>query len=348
MDAFLKYMSGWTGESDEHIDALINEHNLFVSLRDFNPDPAIDTEFSTLVRLATKVRDDTIAADSAQIAADVAAVASIWTFGMGMAAFALLETTAMGLRYKISSDSKELNNKLGTVDIDIAALVGTQVQNYIDAFKKNNAIIAAKAAKGMDGQTCRSILLQFMAHIELEGATLNAATFRQYANSARLFLESKEINDVYNALDKLNLGGKSDEDLKKYADFIKGFTWGGKPVLPLVQFLSLSIMAYRMKIARTKLAQYNEIAEFVGAEKLETSVFKMMDCWGKFFAGITVIASVADTILQILDIVDAVKQWNRMVDELNDPIKKSYKDFFGSIKEAATKYNEAIPKKKTG
>ncbi|CAF9926582.1 MAG: hypothetical protein GOMPHAMPRED_004178 [Gomphillus americanus] len=345
--AFLNYMSGWTGGTDEHIQSLINEHNLFMSLGNFNSDAAIGTEFNTLVDLATTVRDKTIAADALEISADAAAVASIWSFGLGMLAFAALQATATILRATISSNSKDLNNKLTTVDTDIAALIDPKVFQYIAAYKANNNIVAAKQATGMNGQTCRSILLQFMAQIEMAGGKLDVATFKQYANSARMLFNSEEIKAVYDALDKLNMSSKSDTDLKNCIDSIKGFTFDGSTALTIVRFGSITIMANRMKVATKKLAQYNEIAEFVGGVEKQTSVFKMMDCWGKFFAGIAVIASVADAILEIIDIVEVVEQTKKMVDDLNGKIKTSYKDFFNGIKEAAKLYNEAI-KKKTG
>ncbi|CAK7236264.1 hypothetical protein SBRCBS47491_009580 [Sporothrix bragantina] len=325
---------------------MIDEHNLFVSLGNFNSDAAIDAEFNTLVGLATTVRDETIAADAIKIAADAAAVAAIWSFGLGMAAFATLEVTATIMQAVISSKSKDLNEKLKTVDTDIASQINPSVSKYVAAYKKNNDIVAAKQAKGMDGQTCRSILLQFMAQIESTGGTLDVPTFKKYANSARKLYESQEINDVYDALDKLNMSAKSDEDVKKCIDSLKGFTFGGGTALTIVRYTSVGIMANRLNVATKKLAQYNEIAEFVGAET-ETSLFKMMDCWGKFFAGIAVVASVADAILEILDIVEVVEQTKKMVDDLNGRIKTSYKSYFDGIKQAAQLYNEAA-KKKTG
>jgi hypothetical protein len=149
--AYLNYISGWTGGTDEDIQSLINEHNFFVSLGNFNSDAAIDTEFNTLVNLATTVRDKTVAADVLQISADAAAVAFIWSFGLDMLAFFAFEATATILRAKISSQSKDLNNKVTTVDDDIAALINPKVVQYIAAYKANNSILAAKQAKGMDG-----------------------------------------------------------------------------------------------------------------------------------------------------------------------------------------------------
>lgn len=84
-------MSTWDSQSDTNIDRLIDEQKLFASLGNFSSDSAIDSEFDTLTKLAMEVRDLTIAADAIQIAADAAAVASIWSFGLGMAAFAALE-----------------------------------------------------------------------------------------------------------------------------------------------------------------------------------------------------------------------------------------------------------------
>ncbi|CAJ0555367.1 Ff.00g054320.m01.CDS01 [Fusarium sp. VM40] len=344
---FLNYMSGWTGESDEHVQTLIDEHNLFVSLGDFNSDAAVDTEFNTLVGIATEVRDKTIAADALQISADAAAVGAIWSFGIGMAAFAVLETTAMILKGVISSKSKDLNEKLKTVDTDIAKLIDPKVNQYISAYKANNTIVAAKQAKGMDGQTCRAILLQFMAQIEVAGGKLDVATFKQYANSARRLFDSEEIKAVYDALDDLNMSVKSDDDLQKFVDSIKGFTFNHSTELTMVRLGSIFIVNNRMKVATKRLAEHNAIAEFVGAEA-KTSVFKMMDCWGKFFAVIAVVTSVADVVLQILDIVNVVEQTKKMVDELNGTMKTNYKAFFNGIKEAANHYNEAIKKKKTG
>lgn len=120
---YLNYMSTWETESDANIDTLISEHNLFVNLGDFNSDSAIDKEFTTLDNLACDVRDRTIAADATQISADAAAIASIWSFGLGMAAFAALEAAHIIEQKYISSKSKELNEKLTTVDTDISSQI---------------------------------------------------------------------------------------------------------------------------------------------------------------------------------------------------------------------------------
>jgi hypothetical protein len=91
---YLNYMSTWDTESDNNISKLIDEHNLFVNLGNFDSDAAVDKEFGIITDLATTLRNETISANAIQIAADAAAVASIWSFGLGMAAFAALETAS--------------------------------------------------------------------------------------------------------------------------------------------------------------------------------------------------------------------------------------------------------------
>jgi hypothetical protein len=146
---YLNYISNWENESDTNIDKLIAEHNLFVRLGDFNPDSAINEEFATIIDMATEVQNLTIAADAIQMAADAAAVASFWSFGLGMAAFIGLEAAEAVEKAVISSKSKELNNKLNTADTAIASKISTNVNDYVMAYKSNNNLIVAQAPKGL-------------------------------------------------------------------------------------------------------------------------------------------------------------------------------------------------------
>ncbi len=81
---YLNYMSTWETESEENIDGIISEQALFVNLGEFDSDTAVNAEFTTLYDLSCEVRDLTVAEDATQIAADGAAVAAIWSFGLGM------------------------------------------------------------------------------------------------------------------------------------------------------------------------------------------------------------------------------------------------------------------------
>jgi hypothetical protein len=336
---YLNYISTWETESDENIDPLISEHNQFVNLGDFNSDSAVDSEFNTINGLACEVRDLTIAADATQIAADVAAVASIWSFGLGMAAFAALEAAEIIQQKVISSKSTDLNNKLTSADTDIAAQIGDSVKSYITIYKSNNNLIASKAPKGLDTRTCRSNLLQFIAEVQ-RTTTLDAANFRKYAGSARILYNSDEINKVYDALDTLNLSGRTDADVAKFMNVLAGLNYP-KMQLSLVRNFCILIMFNRLGVAQATIKAQAEAAG-IPLEEVEASAFGTMSAAAKFVAVVAVVMSVIDVIFQILDIVDVVKQCDRMCDELNTTVRGSYKSYFNGIKTAAAQYKAAI------
>lgn len=338
---YLNYMSTWDSESDENIDKIITEQQLFSSLGDFQSDPVVDSEFSTLTGLAMTVRDETIAADATQIAADAAAIAAIWSFGLSMAAFAALEAAEMIEKKIISDKSGELNAKLKTVDTDIASQINPNVNLYVVQYKANNDLISSKAAKGLDNRRCRAILMQFMAQVHRTSGKLDAADFKKYAESARILFNSTEINAVYDALDKLNLSDKTDTDIQQFFGFLKGWTFGGEIELALVRNVAIGIMAYKLRIANAEIEVNAKAAGFEVAE-VEASAFGMLDAVGKFVAVVAVVMSVVDIVLEIFDIVDVVEQCKTMCDKLDGPIKASYKDYFNGIKTASQQYNAAI------
>ncbi|KAH6975689.1 hypothetical protein EDB80DRAFT_829749 [Ilyonectria destructans] len=340
MITYLNYMSTWDSESDENIDKLITEQSLFVGLGDFESDSAVDSEFNTLTDLATTVRDETIAEDATQIAADAAAVSSIWSFGLGMAAFAALEVAVTVEKGVISSKSKDLNDKLQTADTDISAQINPHVNLYVVQYKANNDLIASKAPAGLDTRTCRSLLMQFLAQVQQLNGKLDAASFRKYAESARILYNSSEINNVYDALDKLNLSAKTNADIQQFLGFIKGLDYPKAP-LAFIQGLSIAIMSIKLGIANRTIKENAEAAGLDVAE-VESSSFGMLDATGKFIAVVAVVMSVVDTVFQILNIVDVVDQTKEMCNQLNGTIKDSYKNYFNGIKIASQQYNAAI------
>ncbi|KAK0517343.1 hypothetical protein JMJ35_000498 [Cladonia borealis] len=342
--SYLNYMSTWDSETDENINSIINEHNLFVNLGDFSADSVIAREFRTLVDLADTLRDETIAADAVQIAADAAAVASIWTFGLGMAAFAALEVTEQIQQHYIAKKSGELNTKMQSIDTDISSRINSNVNNYIIAYKANNTLIASKAPEGLDTRTCRALLMQFMAEVEKDTRTtgvLDIPTFKNYAEAARRVYKSNEINNVYNALDTLSLSKKkTDAEVKQCIGSIVGLDFD-TTALSLVRGFTIAIMFRKLQIARKTIRENAQEAGLDGAE-VESNVFDALDAVGKFVTVVTVIMSVVDTVLRIIDIVDVVEQTKAWVDKLNGPIKESYTKYFDGIKTASKSYVAAV------
>ncbi|KAF6785040.1 hypothetical protein CSOJ01_15661 [Colletotrichum sojae] len=265
---------------------MIDEHNLFVSLENFDSDAAIDTEFNTLIGLATTVCDETLATDAVQISGNAAVVGCIWSFGVGMMVFAAIATSAIIKKDVVSSKSTD----------------GPEPQ----ADNRRHRYRSSYRSQG----------LECMAQIAIAGGKLDVATFREYANSARLIFNSKEIIAVYDALDHLNMSRKSDADLKNCMDSLKAFKLGGTTALYSVLSVCILIMSLKMKVATDRLSQLNKTDEFV-AEGKET----------------------------IIDKVDVVEQSKKMVRDLNGAMKTGYKDFFNGIKDAANSYNTAITNK---
>jgi hypothetical protein len=343
LKTYLNYMSTWDTESDDNIDSIIKEQTLFVQVGDFDSDPAVESEFDELKSLAMEVRDLTIAQDALKIAADAAAVASIWSFGLGMAAFAALEAAEIIDGKFISDKSNKLNNKLTTVDIDISKKINPNVDAYVAQYKLNNNLIASKAPAGLDTKTCRADLLQFMAQVQRRAGKLDAVTFRKYAESARIVYDSTVINQVYDALDELNLSGKTDADVQKFMNTLVG--WAA-PVAAtvgteLVRGVSILILKNRLNIA-TKTIETAARDAGLPVEEVGVSVFEAMDAVGKFAAAVVVIVSVVDIVFNILDIVNVVEQCDKMCTALDGKIQTNYKSYFNGIRSASKSYKAAI------
>ncbi|EFP97794.1 hypothetical protein [Vibrio caribbeanicus] len=341
---YLNYMQTWDEESDSNINQILDEHGLFVGLGDFASDKAVDEEFDSLVDLAKEVRDWTVAADSIEMAADAAAIASFWSFGIGMAAFVALQAEAAVDKAVASSKAKELNKKLENADTDISKKINSDVLHYIEKYKKNNNLIVSKAPAGLDTQACRSSLLQFIGEIEKKGEKATPDLFRQYASSARVVFKSDEINQVKDALDELNFSDKSKEDVTKFMKVLADLpvsTTFTRQVLTFTQGISLSIALRNLKMQQNTI---QECAEAAGLplEEVDSSALKMMDSSAKFALGISAILTVVNVVLDIINLIDVVKQCNKMVDELNGSMRENYKKFFNQIKDASKAYNEAI------
>jgi cellobiose-specific phosphotransferase system component IIB len=183
--------------------------------------------------------------------------------------------------------------------------------------------------------------MQFMAEVQRKNKTLDAKAFRKYAESARGIFNSEEIQKVYDALDELNLSDRSDEDVKKCMDVIVGLKFPGETELSIVRNISIAIMAYKLRIANTVIETQAKAAG-IPVEEVDASAFGTMDAVGKFTATLVVIMSVVDVVLNIIDIVDVVEQCNKMCDQLDSTIKRSYKSYFNGIKTSAKEYKDAI------
>ncbi|KAH7350095.1 hypothetical protein B0T11DRAFT_333102 [Plectosphaerella cucumerina] len=335
---YLNYIMTWDGASDAEITSLITEQEMFVNLGTFNADAAVESEFADLISEATKVRNLNIAEDALEMAADAAAIASIWTFG-----FVLVPS----LHSRLPPD---LNKKFGTIDDDIAAKISPQVNAYIQKYKANNDLIVANAPVGVDTKECRGYLMQFMAQVQRHSAdkqTFGIAGFRTWTDSATQLFNASEISQVYAALDELNLSAKTTADAQKCLVVIGGL---GLPVtlMKLAQALSVWVMVSKLNVARENIREAaenldpEETRDTWEIEETEPNAFDAMDAMGKFAAGIVIVISVVDIFLKIWNIVDVVEQSQTLCGKLTDTVKPSYKSYFDSLQQSSQMYNAAI------
>jgi len=286
----------------------------------------------------------TIEADVTQIAADGAAEVALSSFGLGLAVFLPLEVEAVVQQGRVSTKAEELNNKLASADDDIAKKIGTQVSKYVTQFKANNKMIFLKAAKGLDTRTCRANLMHLMAGVE-QNATLDVAHFRQYAGSCRLLFDSEEINKVYDALDKLNLSdAKDDAAVQRFMESLALIHFDHKAV-EVVQSVCVSILITRIGLGMPQIAR---IAQAVGNrwEILRVDALDILVSVSSYAKLVGSIFDVVDMVFEIYSMVDVVQQCKTLCDKLDGPIKQSYKDYFGGIKEASIQCKASIAKKK--
>ncbi len=277
---FLGSMSRWERESDDNIKALINEYELFLKIGDNNSDAIVDSEFEKVKDLAKQVRDTAIAADAAKIFADVAAASMLWSFGIGGAFFIALEAGAMAEQAHVSVKAKELNEKMASLDDDIAKRISRELKSYISVFKANNKLLVDSTPPGLGGEAYRSVLYQAMMDMQKTKGALNITIFKEYAAATRSLYKSTEINEVYDALDELNESAESSE---AYRLFIEKFvSWNiystEKGVTTILQSAILSILKKQIG-ARTK--ELDEIIKDVNSGRKAVVVEKLNELIAK-------------------------------------------------------------------
>lgn len=348
------FMGNWDSESDANIDAIIAERNLFLKIGDVDSDKAVNKEFDELTKLAKEVRDLTIAEDAADFAAQGAAVSAIWSFGWGMAAFAAAETAKIIAEKKVSKKSDELNNKLASMDTDIANGMDENMAMYMAKFKANNNLIASKSITGMGRDEARALLFQFMAEVYKKANKLDATTFRKYAEVCRKTYNIPEMQDVYDALDTLALSDQTPDDIQQYMNTLVGLKLpvGVEMGEAFLQSVTFTLMSYKLKIANDKIEKAAKAARNAEGEPMENveeavseSAFKVMDTVGKVAACSFVASAVIQGVFDIWDVVDVCKQCNDMCDKINndkDGFRKSYSDYFKGMKEASLQYQKVI------
>ena len=107
LETYLNYARVWEHETNENVNLLISEQNLFIQLGDYNADPVIDQEFNDMVHMVHEIKEESIKA-------------SVIPFGE-----MILEGDIQGKKHR-------LNDKLKSAESDIASNINPTVKDYID------------------------------------------------------------------------------------------------------------------------------------------------------------------------------------------------------------------------
>ena len=375
-------MGNWSDESDANIDSVIKEFSIFESLGKIGGKDkgkvnsshtavtnAVNDEFKDLIDRAKEVRLAQVGMDGLKVAADVAALSSIESFGFGFLAFTVLEAMAVEVGSKISAKSSKLTDKLGSIPHDIGEKIDPHFNLYITAFKHNNQSILGKrhmAKEELELEECRRFLYQFMSHVSAMNKPLTVKTFKKYAREAKVALEAN-INtvcqDIETALQTLHENEYGPEEVKKFLKFLESPTLP-HIVLDLVQVAAMTIMIKRSgiewdlsSISRMRSAIAVEMQPLLGVEPLlvegapqaveqavEVSTrlpgaLGAADCVAKFSRVLVVVASIVDGFMAFMDAVDAYNQTEKLIDMLNE-VKPKYLEIFNSLIKASQLLHE--------
>ncbi|MCK6263791.1 hypothetical protein KP803_10960 [Vibrio sp. ZSDE26] len=329
-------------KNDHNINEIINEFGMFPKLyKEANPTVQINAEFNCLQKKLDKFIDEAIASEAAQIAADAAMIGSIFSFGIGVGAWVVAESVAIGTKLAASADEKDFQVSVGNIDSELNKTLPPMLGSFSEAAKNNNSYLAGLFPLS-SAELSRSIFYQFMGHITSTGEALNVASFRENAEVARHYYESDEIDKVYDILDSVKNPDELAEALKninKQLADIAAKSPGVESVglgIGLISNLSTMIFARKFSLSKAELSRIMVSAGIEG-EVGAMAVIRNMSITGKVagaFMAITVIASVVIEILSIISLEDKRKKYQNM---LNDG-KSGYLDFYTSLIDASKKY----------
>ena len=103
---YLNFIAGLENATDAQLQDIIDERAQFILLGKSdmmtNTDNSIDSVFDKIDTLAKQLKEEEIAEESVELAEDAAAVSTIWSFGLSMAAFAALVTMNIALKIQFS------------------------------------------------------------------------------------------------------------------------------------------------------------------------------------------------------------------------------------------------------
>lgn len=334
-----------TEKHDNQINKLIDEFNYYTNLGDFSYQNAVDTVFGELAEAADKLERLAIAEDVMQITANAAVMGAYFSFGMSMAAFITAEVEAAILQAEISSKIDELTDKMKNADTEIANLIGSNVPQYVNIYKENNAYVSEQAPDGFGLELCRYVLMQLFAVVykiyKEKDESLESKHVYEVLSTIKTTSALPEMEEIYNALDTINLYGSSEARveslLKSLSDLNKKVTdSNASAMVTFIVFNKLDIDQDQIAASAKKL-DIDWENQYAGHVKKGVS-----ESCTKFQLALGAILNVVGVVIECFQIADVVEKTEALIKSLKNDIKPNYESFFADLKTSSMQYVEML------
>ena len=339
---YLQFIAGLETAKDQQLQDIIDERAQFILLGKSDMmahcEASVDSVFDKIDTLAKQLLEEEIAEESVELAEDAAAVAAIWSFGIGMAAYVALKVTDMALKACIKKKEVDLNKHLASADQDIADKMGGCCAKYIDLTKRNNSYIAASSPKGLMPHTARSYLYKFIDYVSRNGG-VGLANFRKYIEVARLTKDDANISKIYKILDDFPLSGDHGEEKIKEALKKMKATGINTQYLKMVMSFVFFIWMGKMKVSAHVTNRTAIEAEV--PEEAEVGVLENMDTLEIAMNAFTILKSVVDAFLNVYNIVKTVERYKENIKVFAEA-RGQYKEFYKHLYDASVKYGQNL------
>lgn len=153
------------------------------------------------------------------------------------------------------------------------------------------------------------------------------------------------MDDIYDALDMINLMGDSPENLDsliKGVSKVQAIVDITGSVVSLVTFIAFGTAVWRLKVANAKLKAATEEAGGTWSEEENKSIFETESVGAKLSAGFGAALTVVSIGIGIYQIVKIVEQTKEMVNALKNDMKPQYIAFYEQIKSSSKQYVEML------
>ena len=272
------------------------------------------------------------------------------SFGMSMGPFLALEGSALAFTAIAASEQGRLTDKMKSADADIADKIGqdSDVGKWIKLYKDNNDSNSnlRRLVDKKPNKEARKIIFECMAGIEARGQELTLDSFRDHADWCKYLQKNPRKYIVTDALNKLESSSRSSQDVEDCLKALQnyGFTFLERSTQPT--FFSMTIYFVTKDFNVTEDAIRTCVENGMLPESvLYDSILEAGKLVGRgstrVLAGISCVISVLDIFFEVYEIVEAVKQANKMKASISH-MRSKYHDYFKNIKDGALEYNNTV------